>query len=204
MAALDHLRHVVFHVVAQIVEAEFVVRAIGDVGGIGRAALFVIESVNDDAYAQAEETVDLPHPFRVAAGEIIVDGDDMHALGRERVEINGERGDQGLAFAGLHLGDLAFVQDHAADQLHVEVALADGPLGGLTHGGEGRDQDIVERGALGELLLEVGGARLQGLVGQRRHLGFQRVDGGDPRLIAANPPFIGRTEQLAGNGADHR
>ena len=47
-------------------------------------------------------------------------------------------------------------------------------------------------------------ARLQRLVGQGRHLGFQRVDGGDPRLIAANPPFIGRSEQLAGNGADHR
>ena len=39
VAALDHLRHVVFHVVAQIVEAEFVVGAVGDVGGVGLAAL---------------------------------------------------------------------------------------------------------------------------------------------------------------------
>ena len=35
VAALDHLRHVVFHIVAEIVEAEFVVRAVGDVGGVG-------------------------------------------------------------------------------------------------------------------------------------------------------------------------
>ncbi len=37
------------------------------------------------------------------------------------------------------------MQDHAADQLHVEVALAEGALGGFAHGGEGRHQDVVER-----------------------------------------------------------
>jgi hypothetical protein len=36
-----------------------------------------------------------------------------------------QRGDQGLALAGAHLGDLALVQHHAADQLHVEVAHAE-------------------------------------------------------------------------------
>ena len=35
MAALNHVRQVVFHIVAQIVEAEFVVGAVGDVGGVG-------------------------------------------------------------------------------------------------------------------------------------------------------------------------
>ena len=120
------------------------------------------------------------------------------------VEIDRQRGDQGLAFAGLHLGDLALVQDHAADQLHVEMALAERALGRLAHGGEGRHQDVVERGAVGDLLLELGGARLERLVGERLQLLLQRVDRGDPRLIAANPPLIGGAEQLAGNGADHR
>ena len=41
MAALNHLVQLVFHVVAQIVEAEFVIGAIGDVGGIGLGALGV-------------------------------------------------------------------------------------------------------------------------------------------------------------------
>ena len=45
---------------------------------------------------------------------------------------------------------------------------------------------------------------LQRLVGERFQLLFQRVDRVDPRLIAADPPFIGGAEQLAGNGADHR
>ena len=171
MPALHHLRHVVFHVVAQIVEAEFVVGAVGDVGGIGLAALVVVEAVHDHADAHAEEAVDLPHPFGVAAGEIVVDGDDMDALAGERVEIDGERRDQRLAFAGAHLGDRAFVQHHAADQLHVEMALLQRALGRLAHGGEGGNGEIVERLAGGELGAERLGLAAQLLVAQRRNSG---------------------------------
>jgi hypothetical protein len=59
--------HVVFHIVAQIVEAEFVVGAIGDVGGVGLPALVVVEAMHDHADAHAEEAVDLAHPFGIAA-----------------------------------------------------------------------------------------------------------------------------------------
>ena len=162
MAALHHLRHVVFHVVAQIVEAEFVVRAVGDVGGVGLAALIVVEPVDDDADGHAEELVDLPHPLRVAAGEIVVDGDDVHALARERVEIDGARGDQRLALAGAHLGDRALMQDEPADQLDVEMALLERPLGRFSHRRESGRGEVVERLAGGEL-----GAEFVGLVPQR-------------------------------------
>ena len=153
---------------------------------------------------EPEEAVDLAHPFGVALGEVVVDGDDVHALAGERVEIDGKRGNQGLAFAGLHLGDLAFVQDHAADQLHVEMALAKGSPGGLAHGGEGGLQEVVEIGAFGDLLFEFVGAGAQLVVGELLDLRLQGVDGVDARLIAADPPVVGGTEQLAGNGADHR
>ena len=103
----------------------------------------------------AEEAVDLAHPLAVALGEIVVDGDDMHALAGERVEIDGERGDERLAFAGAHLGDGALVQHHAADELHVEMALAERALGRLADGGEGGNEQIVERLAGGELLAEL-------------------------------------------------
>ena len=46
------------------------------------------------------------------------------ALAHERVEIQRRGGDQCLAFAGLHLGDLALVKHHAADELDVVVAHA--------------------------------------------------------------------------------
>ena len=92
-----------------------------------------------------EELVDLAHPLRVALSEVVVDGDDVHARAGERVEIDRQRGDQRLALAGLHLGDLALVQHHAADELHVEVALAERALGRLAHGCEGGNEQIVER-----------------------------------------------------------
>ena len=203
VTALDHVLQPVLHVVAQIVEAVFVVGAVGDVARIGFLALGVVEPVHDDADGEAEEVVDLPHPFGVAPGEVVVDGDDVDALAGQRVEVDRQRRDQRLAFAGLHLGDVAFVQHHAADQLDVEMPLAERALGRLAHGGEGRNQDVVEGLAVGELLPEFGGARLQRLVRQRRDLRLERVDGVDAGLISLDPPVVGGAEKLAGERADH-
>ena len=85
MAALHHLRLVDRHVVAQIVKAHLVVRAVGDIGGIGLAALRVRKSVDDQAYGQAEVAIDLAHPLAVALGEVVVDRDDVHALAGDGV-----------------------------------------------------------------------------------------------------------------------
>ena len=43
MAALSHLGELVFHIVAEIVEAELIVGAIGDIGGICAAAFVVVK-----------------------------------------------------------------------------------------------------------------------------------------------------------------
>ena len=144
MPALHHVLQLVFHVVAKIVEAELVVGAVGHVGGVGLPALRRIEAMHDDADAQAQELIDAAHPLRVAAGQVVVDGDDVHALAGERVQIDGEGGDKRLALAGLHLGDRAFVQHHAADELHVEMALAERALGGFTNSCEGFRQEVVQ------------------------------------------------------------
>ncbi len=203
MRPLDHVLEPVLHVVAQIVEAVFVVGAVGDVAGIGQLALAVVEAVDDDTGGQTEEAVDLAHPAGVAAGEVVIHRHHVDALAGERIQVDGERGNQGLAFAGLHLGDVALVQHHAADQLDVEMALAERALGGLADGGEGRHQEIVERLALGDLRLELGGPGLQRLVRQRRDLRLQGVDGADPGLITLDPPVVGGAEELAGERADH-
>ncbi len=176
VAALHHVLEPVFHVIAQIIEAELVIGAVGDVAVVLLLALLVVEPMDDDADGESEEFVDLAHPFGVALGEIIVDGDDVDAAAGKRVEINRQRRDQRLAFAGLHFGNLAFMQHHAADQLHVEMALAERALTCFADGGEGRHQDIVQRLAAGQLLLEFVGARAQRLVGERFQFPLQRVD----------------------------
>ena len=127
----------------------------------------------------------------------------MDALAGKRVEIDRKRRHQRLAFAGLHLGDIALVQHHAADQLHVEMALAERALGRLAHGGEGRNQDVVERLAVGELLAKFRRARLQRFVRKRNKLGLERIDGIDTALVSLDPAVICGTEKLAGERADH-
>ena len=85
-------------------------------------------------------------------GEVVVDGDDVHALALERVQVAGQRGDQRLALAGPHLGDLALVQHHAADELHVVVAHPERAPARLAADRERLGQEVVERRAVVELL----------------------------------------------------
>jgi len=68
------------HVVSEVVEAELVVRAVGDVGPIGDLALGVPEGVLDRPDREAKEAVDGPHPLCVALGQVVVDRDDVDAL----------------------------------------------------------------------------------------------------------------------------
>ena len=120
--ALHALGQLVHHVVAQVVEAEFVVGAVGDVGRVG----FLLEIARHlrqvHAHRQAQEVVQATHPLRIAVGQVVVHGHHMHALARQGIEVHRQRGGQGLAFAGAHFGDLAFMQRQAPDHLHVEVA----------------------------------------------------------------------------------
>ena len=76
----------------------------------------------DDPDAHAQEVVDGGVPSRVTAGQVVVDGDQVTALAHQRVQVEGEGRHQGLALAGLHLGDLAVVEHDTADQLDVEMA----------------------------------------------------------------------------------
>ena len=72
----------------------------------------------------------------------------MDPAAGQRVQVERQRGDERLAFAGAHLGDLALVQDHPADQLDVIGTLADRPLGGLAHRRERFRQEFIQHSLL--------------------------------------------------------
>ena len=152
---LHHLGVVHLHIIAQIIEAEFVVRTVGHVAGVSDLAELVAHVVDDAADRQTEEAIDLAHPVGVALGQVVVDGDDVDALAGEGVEVGRQRGDERLAFARLHFGDVALMQDHAADELDVEVALAKRALCRFTDGRERGNEQIIERGAVVQLLTEL-------------------------------------------------
>ena len=61
------------HVVAQVIEPEFVVGTVGDVRGVGGALFEPWLAGLDHADAEADTTIDGCHPFGIAAREIVVD-----------------------------------------------------------------------------------------------------------------------------------
>jgi hypothetical protein len=74
------------------------------------------------------------------------------------------------------------VEDHAADQLNVEVALADRALAGLTGERERLRKQVVERLAVQMALAERLIAGLELLVRVQLELGLVVVDAGDDLL----------------------
>jgi hypothetical protein len=84
-------------------------------------ALGIGEPVHDHPYRHAQKAIDAAHPFGIATGQVVVGRDEVHALAGQGVQVEGQGGDQGLALAGFHFGDAAPVQDHPADELHVEM-----------------------------------------------------------------------------------
>ena len=167
--ALHHRLELELHVVAEVVEPEFVVGAVRDVGTVGDLPLLIGELVLDDPDAHPEEAVQPSHPLRVAARQVIVDSDDVDAFAFERVQVCRQRRDQRLAFAGLHLGDLAGVQHHAADQLHVEVPHVQHALASFAYHRERFDEKVVYRLTGGDTRTELLGLIPELFVGERLH-----------------------------------
>src|SRR2546429_348259 len=114
MAALDDAVEADRHVVAEVVEAELGVGAVCDVRGVGLLARLERHHRLDERDAHPEPFVDAAVPFRVALGEVVVHGHEMDAVAFERIQIEGQARDERLPLAGLHLGDVALVEDDAA------------------------------------------------------------------------------------------
>ena len=122
MGALHQVGRRDSHIVAQVVETELVVRAEGDVGLIGLAALGRVGLMLVDAVdAQPVEHVERAHPLRVALGQVVVHRHHVYAVACQSIQEHGQRGHEGLTFAGGHLGNLSLMEHGAAEELHVVV-----------------------------------------------------------------------------------
>ena len=196
MAALYALLGAGDHVVAQVVETELGVGAVGDVCLVGRTLELERHIVLEQTDGHPQVLIDAAHPLGVALGKVIIDSNDVHALAGNSVEVAGQRGDERLAFAGLHLGDMPLVQRHGADELYVKVTHARDALGSLAHGGKSLGEHVVERLAVGVTLAELIGLAAEFLLGHLLKLGLKTVDLVDDLVVALKVLIGSKGQQL--------
>ncbi|CFR80327.1 Uncharacterised protein [Mycobacterium tuberculosis] len=139
------------------------------------------------------------HPLTVAFSQVVVDGDDVHAVAGQRIEVSGQHTGQGLAFTGLHLGNVAQVQGGRTHHLHVERPLVQHPPGGLAGHGEGLGQQVVEGFwvfLVGQPPLELVGFRPQLGVGEFLDIVGQSADIVGHLLEALDHATFAKAQQL--------
>jgi hypothetical protein len=71
------------------------------------------------------------------------------------------------------------MQHHAANQLHIEMALPECSLGGFAHRCKGWHEQIIERAPRRELRTELHSACFQSVIAQHRNFRLKRVEIGD-------------------------
>ena len=176
VAALDDAVERDGHVVAQVVEAELGVRPVRDVARVRLAALRERHEVLDGADRAAEQLVHGLRPLGVALREVVVHRHEVDSLAGEPVEVERLHGDERLPLAGLHLRDVALVEDDPAHELDVEEPHADRAPERLANRGVGLEDQILERLAVLEALLELRGLSAELVVGQLLEVGLERAD----------------------------
>ena len=204
-------------VVAQVVEAEFRRRAVGDVARVGGAPLVGRHGILNAADREPEIIVKVSHPFGVAPREIVVDRHELAVAPRQRVQVERERRDERLTFARRHFRDLVLVKRDPADELHVEMhhvprqlVVADDDLAAaepprrVLHDRERLRQNLVERLPVFDALHELLSLRLQRVVAQRPVALFELVDPGDDRSALFDElPVAAARENLEDGGNAH-
>ena len=182
MAALHHFLLVDGHVVAQIIEAELVIRTVGDIGGIGDTALPGAEIVDNQADGETKEAMHLTHPLRVTLGQIVVDRDNVDALAGQGIEVGREQCDKRFAFAGLHFRNASLMQHDAADDLHAVGTHSQHAVRRLADGRKGLRKKVVQRFTGGQTIPELLRLCAELLVRELAVGILQRHDGVDGRL----------------------
>src|SRR6187399_1569219 len=117
---LHHLFRGMDHVITEVVEAEFVIGTIGNIGQVRFATGFAVGfMLVDTVHRKTQPFEDGAIPFGVTTGEVVVDRHDMNAFAGQGIEIGREGRDKGLTFTGGHFSDLSLVQYGAANELYV-------------------------------------------------------------------------------------
>ncbi len=202
--ALHHLAALVLHVVAQVVEAEFVVGTVGNIGLVGCPLFLRWLARGHDTHLHAQEPIELAHPVGITTGQVIVHGNHVDTLAGQRVEVHGSGSNQRLALTGLHFRDPAFVQGDTTDQLDVVMTHTHNPAARFTHGCEGFRKKRIQGFAFVDPTTELRGLALQLGVGQIAILLFKLVNAHDRLAHSLDFSGVFTAEHLGCKLCEHR
>ncbi|MNH01981.1 hypothetical protein D3C79_612070 [compost metagenome] len=184
------------HVVTQVVKAVFVIGTVSDICGISFTLGRSRHARQVDTHAQPQELEQRTVVFGVTLGQVVVDGNHVHATAAQGVQIGRQGCGQGFTFTGTHLGDTAVVEHHPAQQLYVEVTHAEDSLTGLTHYGEGFRDQAFQHFALFQTRAEFIGLGLQFAIRQFFHVWFHTVDHLNRFAHAAQGTIVAATKNF--------
>ena len=200
VSALGEIPRLHRHVVAQVVETELVVGAVGHIRGVCGSAVVRQHVALDQADGQTEETVHTAHPFGVAARQVVVHGDDVNTLPGECVEVDRHGRDERLALARLHFRNPVSVEHGGAHHLDVEVPLPEDSLCGFANDGVRLGLDIFEGLTSGEAGPEFVGLGAKRLIGEGMNRRFEGVDRSDDSLEVLELLALARAEESLQQG----
>ena len=136
MSALNHILALPGHVVSQVIETKFIVRAVGDVGVVLLPS-HLRRLVGEDATDRhAQHSENSTHQFRLVRRQVIVRCDDVNPARRDRIEECGQGGDERLSLTRLHFRNIAEVKGGSTHYLDIVVTETKGPFRRLTDGGK--------------------------------------------------------------------
>lgn len=107
------------HVVAQIIESQFVVGSVGNVRCVGLLPLRIGHTALDATDGESKPHIERSHPLHVPSCQVVVDGNDMDALAFQSVEVGRKCRNERLSFPGDHFSDIPAVKNHSPDELNV-------------------------------------------------------------------------------------
>ena len=193
--ALDTIRHIVNHIVAQIVETEFVIGSVCNVSGIGSLLLAMIHRRQIDSCRQTKPAIQTGHPFRITLGQIIVNRDNMDTFSGQAIQVGWQCRHQCFSFTGCHFGNLAIMKRHPSDQLDIVRSHPQNPLACFPANGKCLGQDIIQRFPAGKPFLEFRGFCFQFGIRHFLQSRFERIDFGYGFTVLLQQPGIAAAEK---------
>ncbi len=108
------------HVVAEVVETEFVVGSVGDVAGVGGLFVGWALAVRDDSDSEAHKFKKSAHPFGITSSEVIIDRYYEYSFASKGIEVSRHRTYKCFTFPSFHFGDVSLVHYDPTEELDVK------------------------------------------------------------------------------------